>query len=111
MRHLEKPIWKHKKPIFLQPSMLDKKPKIRIIVRPWTPRKIPEQIPTSRINEVLVGAYPKLKEILYVGWIRRKVKDKKQLFFLAATGTTSTIARKAFKESEDFGSDIWLISS
>ncbi len=82
---------------------------MRIIVRPWIPRKLPYQIPMTRVKEVLQVAYPKLKKVVYVGWSRRMSNGKRILIYLAATGDTGLEARKAFKTSEQFGEDIWLI--
>lgn len=90
--------------------MRENKPKIRVIVRPWTPRKIPYSISFQRVNEVIKEARPKLKSHLYVGWSRRNVAGKKVLFYLVATGNTSSEVRKAFKISENFGENIWLVS-
>jgi hypothetical protein len=89
--------------------MRTQKKKFRIIVRPWTPRKIPYQIPMTRIKELMQEAYPKLKKVVYVGWVRRVVDGKKQIIYLAATGDSGIEARKVFKTSENFGEDIWLI--
>ncbi|MBA3724287.1 MAG: hypothetical protein H0W89_05370 [Candidatus Levybacteria bacterium] len=83
--------------------------KIRIIVRPWVPRKLPYQIPMARVKEVLQEAYPQLKTVVYVGWARRTMDNRKLLIYLAATGETGLEARKAFKKSEKFGEDIWVI--
>jgi hypothetical protein len=87
----------------------ERKKKTRIIVRPWTPRKIPYVVSKQRVNEVISEARPKIKAILYVGWVRRKVDNKRKILFLAATGATASEARTAFKKSEDFGENIWLI--
>ena len=90
--------------------MREKKPKIRVIVRPWTPRKIPYAISFQKVNGIIKEAQPKVKAILYVGWSRRNVEGKKVLQYLVATGSTSSEARKAFKLSEDFGENIWIVS-
>jgi hypothetical protein len=89
--------------------MRETKKKFRIIVRPWTPRKIPYQIPMTGIKEILTEAYPNLKKVVYVGWARRIFDKKKQIIYLAATGDTGLQARKAFKTSEEFGENIWVI--
>ncbi len=46
---------------------------------------------------------------MYVGWARRVIEGKKQIVYLAATGDSGIEARKAFKTSENFGEDIWMI--
>lgn len=86
------------------------KRKIRVIVRPWTPRKIPQQIPAKRVDELIEKIYPKIKKLLYVGWVRRKIDGKRTLLFLAATGNTPSEARQAFKKSELWEEDIWIIN-
>ena len=88
---------------------MNKKKKFRIIVRPWVPRKLPYQIPMVKVKDVLEEAYPNLKKVVYVGWSRRIINGKRELIYLAATGDTGLEARKAFKTSEQFGEDIWLI--
>lgn len=79
-------------------------------MRPWVPRKLPYQIPMTRVKEILQEAYPELKSVVYVGWARRIHKGKKTLMYLAATGSSGIDARKAFKTSTDFGKDIWIIN-
>jgi len=81
--------------------------KIRIIVRPWTPRFIPFEIPSDAVNIIMRDAYPQLKKIVYVGWIRRVQGDKNVLLYLAATGDTAKEARHAFKHSTEFGLNVW----
>ncbi len=93
-----------------QRNMRERKQKIRVIVRPWNPRKIPYSISFQQVNEIIKEAQPKIKNILYVGWARRSVGDKKVLQYLVATGETSSKARKAFKMSIDFGENIWIVS-
>lgn len=80
---------------------------VRIIVRPWVPRRIPYSIPAKAVEEKLTLAYPKLKRVLYIGWIRKKVNGKSGLFYLAATADTTKDARRVLKKSESFGEDIW----
>jgi hypothetical protein len=89
--------------------MRKKKAKLRVIVRPWTPRKIPYAISIEHVNRIMQEAKPKIKAVIYVGWARRKMNEKRMLLYLAATGNTASEARKAFKTSENFGEDIWLI--
>ena len=89
--------------------MRTKKKKFRIIVRPWVPRKVPYQIPMTRVKEILTEAYPNLKKVVYVGWARRIIDGKKQIIYLAATGETGLEARKNFKKSEEFGENIWIV--
>lgn len=89
--------------------MRKQKKKFRVIVRPWTPRNIPYQISTELYNAILKEAYPKLKKVVYVGWARRVYDNKKQIIYLVATGETGIEARKAFKTSENFGEDIWVV--
>lgn len=86
-----------------------KERKIRVIVRPWTPRKLPKQISIKRVDDVVEKAYPKMKKLLYVGWVRRNVNGKRRLLFLAATGDTPSEARTVFKQSENFGEDVWIV--
>lgn len=90
--------------------MRTKKRKFRIIIHPWVPRKIPYDIPMTRVKDILKDAYPKLKKVVYVGWARRVYDGKKQIVYLAATGDSGIEARKVFKISEKFGEDIWLIA-
>jgi hypothetical protein len=85
------------------------KKKFRIIMRPWVPRKLPYDLPMTRVKEILKEAYPNLKKVVYVGWSRRVIEGKKQIIYLAATGETGPEARRTFKMSENFGEDIWLI--
>ena len=89
--------------------MREKKKKFRIIVRPLVPRRLPYQIPMTRVKEILQEAYPQLKNVVYVGWARRVYNGKKQLIYLAATGETGSESRKVFKTSELFGEKIWVL--
>jgi hypothetical protein len=84
--------------------------KFRVIVRPWIPRKLPYQVATLQVKEVLKEAYPKLGLVVYVGWIRKIIKGQKKLLYLVATGNTSIEARKAFKLSEDLGKNVWIVN-
>ena len=92
----------------MDPQLKQKK-KVRILVRPWVPRRIPYQIPMSSVREVLTSARPHMQEVLYVGWVKRVVDGKRVLMYLAATGETAKEARKRFKESNDFGVNIWKL--
>src|SRR5579862_3685016 len=83
--------------------MRTKKKKFRVIIRPWIPRKLPYDVPMTRAKEILKGAYPKLKKVVYVGWARRVHDGKRQIVYLAATGDSGIEARKVFKTSEHFG--------
>ena len=89
--------------------MRRRKTKIRIIVSPLIPRKMPYSITKEQINQLMKEARPKIKSVIYVGWARRKIDGKRRLLYLMATGSTSPEARKTFKTSENFGEDIWLI--
>lgn len=93
-----------------QHSMRAQKPKIRVIVRPWTPRKTPYSIQIEKVNEIVKEAQPNIKAILYVGWARRNINGKRVLQYLVATGDTASEARKVFKTSEKFGEEIWVLS-
>lgn len=91
--------------------MTTQKRKVRVIIRPWTPRNIPHQIPVEKVKEVLEAAYPKLGKILYVGWAKRVIEGKRTLFYLAATADTPSQARERLKKSENYGKDIWNLST
>ncbi len=80
---------------------------IRVIVRPWVPRKIPFQIPVASVMQILDKVRPKLKRILYAGWVKRKVNGKQILCYLAATADTLNEAKKKFKSGENFGDEVW----
>lgn len=82
----------------------------RIIVKPIVPLKVPYAISIAMMESFLADNVDKFQTILYFGWGRRIIDGKKQLVFLAATGNTSLVARKAFKKSTAFGEDIWIIS-
>jgi hypothetical protein len=84
-----------------------KKRNIRVVVRPWTPRRVPYTISVDALEQVLIVAYPKLKEVLYVGWTKRRVAGKLTLMYIAATGDTTQEARQAFKKSEDYNESVW----
>lgn len=90
--------------------MKERKQKIRVLVRPWAPRKIPYAISFQRVNTVIQEAHPHIQAILYVGWSRRVVDGKRVLQYLVATGNTSQEAKKVFKTSERFGEDIWIVT-
>lgn len=83
--------------------------KPRIVVKPFVPRKVPYQIPIQKIDEFIKKEHQKIKKVLFVGWARRKIDGKRKLLFLAATGETTTTARKNFKESYNFGDEVWVI--
>lgn len=85
------------------------KKNIRVVVKPAVPRIIPYQIPKETMELFLKENYSKFKSVLYLGWVRREFEGKKQLVFCAATGDTGLDARKAFKTSQKFGEDIWII--
>lgn len=84
--------------------------KFRVIIRPWEPRKIPYEISQEIIDAFMNSAYQKIGKVLYLGWCKRISEKKKKIIFLGATGNTSQEARKAFKKSEQFGEDVWIIS-
>ncbi len=83
------------------------KKKVRIIVRPWIPRRIPYLISANLVKKKIEFAYPKLKKVLYVGWVRRKVNGRSSLLYLAATADTTKDARFLLKKGELYGENIW----
>lgn len=83
--------------------------KLRIIVRPWNPVKPPYEVTKDMIRNYLSVHDNKLQNVLYMGWIRRKIDDKKQIIFLCATGKDGREARKRFKYSEAWEQEVWLI--
>lgn len=91
---------------------MDKKkpPKIRVIVRPWIPRKKMPLIPQEHIELTMKNILTKIKPVLYVGWSMRKIRGQRMLVYLMATGDSSKEARMNFKKSEDFGENIWDLS-
>ncbi len=86
-------------------------PKVRIIVRPWQPRTVPRPLQSKDVESILHTARPKLKKVLYIGWARRRINGVSQLHYLAATGDTTSEARRTFKSSQDFGETIWKLNS
>lgn len=93
-----------------QSLLPDPKKNIRVVVRPWTPRKIPYRITTAQAEFILDTAYPNLKKVVYVGWTRRDVNGKKQLLYLASTADTLREARRVFKTGTDFGINLWKLN-
>lgn len=82
----------------------------RLIVRPYTPRQLPYKFNTEQFEEFLTSIFPHLQNIVYAGWMRRvDTSGKKRLGFFIATGKTSQEARTLFKQSHEFGKNIWEI--
>jgi len=86
------------------------KKRIRVVVRPWVPRNIPYAIPTDSVRRVLAEAFPKLKKVLYVGWVKRRENGKVTLYYLAATADTTLEARNILKTSKAYGENVWNLS-
>lgn len=84
-------------------------PKIKVVIRPWAPRRIPTDFQEELIYQTLDLIYPKLQTYVYAGWIRRTILNQRGLHFLIATGATLVEARKNFKSSERFGEVIWKV--
>ncbi len=87
-----------------------RKQKIRVIVRPFLPRKTPYNIKTESIQEFMNVEKSKIQDVLYVGWTRRKIDEKRQLVYVVATGKTGKEARLVFKTSEDYGQNVWILT-
>jgi len=87
--------------------MLKKDNITRIVVRQVIPRKIKEEVKMEKVKAFIVQERQKFQKYLYVGWVRRKIRGKSTLKYLAATAQTLIEAKKRIKYSEAFGSDIW----
>lgn len=85
------------------------KKRFRVVIRPWSPRRQPYIVTEADIEACISFAYPKLREVLYIGWAKRTIQGKRATLYLAATGATSAEARKIFKSSDAYGEDVWLI--
>ncbi len=79
-------------------------------MRPFTPRKFPYTFTPEQFQEFLTVIFPLIQEIVYAGWERRIDQNgKKRLGFFIATGKTSKEARHQYKQSREFGKNIWEI--
>lgn len=85
--------------------------KLRVIVRPWQPRNLPYQISQAQLKAFIQTHVQHFEEVLYLGWVRRQKEGKRLIKFVVATGATRSIAKKRFKESTQFGTEIWEIPS
>lgn len=81
--------------------------KLRVIVRPWIPQKVPIEITKNDLQEFIQENVGKFKSVIYMGWIRRKVQGKRVMKFILATADKASEARNKFKKSEEFGEDVW----
>lgn len=89
--------------------MRESRPKIRVIVRPWVPRKIPYAISIEEVEQVIREAQKNIKAVIYVGWARRVIDGKKIILYVIATGNTASEARNNFKKSNKIGEEVWFI--
>lgn len=83
--------------------------KLRVIVRPWQPRNVPYPISQTRLKAFIQTHVYYFDEVLYLGWVRRLEEGKRVAKFIVATGPTRLIAKQRFKESTQFGSEVWEI--
>lgn len=84
----------------------------RLIVRQFTPQKMPYQITPEDFSKALTVLFPQLDKVVYAGWVRREnAEGKKAVGFFISTGATSTEARKRFKASHEFGTNIWQLTA
>jgi len=86
-----------------------KRKKTRVIVRPWQPRNVPYQISQTWLKTFIQTHFQYFDEILYLGWVRRVEEKKRVVKFIVATGPTRLVAKQRFKESTQFGSEVWEI--
>lgn len=91
--------------------MSGEKRKYRIVIRPWIPRRKVHPIPMSVVEETINNNRDKLQKAIYAGWSRRIVDGKRTIVYLLATGITTREARDNFKKSEEFGENVWQLSS
>jgi hypothetical protein len=84
--------------------------KIRVVVRQVMPRNKLKDIPVIRLNRFVDENYPKFEKILYIGWCRRIVKEKKELRLIASTGTSLKEARIRFKNYDIDNYKVWDIT-
>jgi len=89
--------------------MTKKSKKIRVIIRPFIPRRNTYPILINDLKNFIEKERCKFKKYLYVGWQKRAINGKKQLRYFIATGDTLQEARKNFKKSESFNENIWYI--
>jgi len=88
-----------------------KRKKLRVIVRPWQPRNLPFPVSQQKLKAFIQTHVHLFDEILYLGWVRRKENGKRVVKFIVATGPNRLIAKKRFKESEKFGTEVWKITN
>jgi hypothetical protein len=88
-----------------------KRKKLRVIARPWQPRNIPYPVSQRQLKAFVQTHVQHFDEILYLGWVRRKEQGKRVIKFIVATGPTRLIAKKRFKESTAFGTEVWEVSN
>jgi len=89
--------------------MTKKSKKIRVIIRPFIPRRNTYPILINDLKNLIEKEKHKFKKYLYVGWQKRVIDEKKQLRYFIATGETPQEARKNFKKSESFNENIWYL--
>lgn len=88
-----------------------KRKKLRVIVRPWQPRNLPYPVSQRQLKTFIQTHVHLFDEILYLGWIRRMEDGKRVVKFIVATVETRLIAKKRFKESFEFGTEVWEITN
>ena len=85
--------------------------RVRVIIRPWTPRKMPYAVTRELISTFIQTHYPDFEAVVYAGWSRKlNINGSRKISFYVATGKTSSEARKRFKESNAYGKEIWEIT-
>jgi len=89
--------------------MKKKSKKIRVIVKPFIPRRNTYPILINDLKNLIEKERHKFKKYLYIGWQKRVIDGKKQLRYFIATGETLKEARNNFKKSDRFNENIWYI--
>ncbi len=84
----------------------------KIIIRSLEPRKKPSIVTMKKVKDFLKANLHNFSEVVYMGWGRREYTDmegktKRGLRFIASTAATRLEARQNFKQSKDWGKNIW----
>lgn len=90
--------------------MDSRKRRIRVFVRRWTPRVLPYPVTEEEIRRFVRRHHEQFNAFVYAGWARRKnVQQVQRIGFFIATGSSRKEAKKKFRESNEFGKDIWEV--
>ncbi|NTU46118.1 hypothetical protein HGA88_00660 [Candidatus Roizmanbacteria bacterium] len=79
----------------------------RIIVNPVIPMKFPAEISKHQMQEFINTHHKEFKSVIYMGWVKRIVDNKRRFRFIIVTADNSREARQKFRKEEANNVDVW----